>query len=49
MAIHNNRKIIEFVRLSCAFIIRVDSKASLTAVVIMLGSIKHSECSPYRW
>ena len=39
----------EFVRLSCAFIIRVDSKASLTAAVIMLGSIKHSECSPYCW
>ena len=28
----------------CAFIIRVDSKASLTAAVIMLGSIKRSEC-----
>ena len=24
----------------------MDSKASLTAAVIMLGSIKHSECSP---
>ena len=42
-------RLCEFVRLSCAFIIRVDSKASLTAAVVMLGSIKWSECSPYCW
>ena len=28
---------------------RLDSKASLTVAVIMLGSIKRSECSPYCW
>ena len=38
--------ICELVRLSCTFIIRVDSKASLTAAVIMLGSIKAPTAVP---